>query len=416
MTSNGPKVLGNGIFLIMPYFLALFACLFLAACNDSGSGPVAIPKIPCEDPSVVALAGFTPSAHKHPIKLQGKFDSLSGTKWSHGNMVRDFFGGREIKLVFTLNREMYLVTWPSGEPKVTRMSHGDEGIYGGQGTINSPLFSPDGKRVVFAGTTRGKPAFIQDAMEGDAEGWRVPLDPTRAHITADPHWHSEGGKTWIYFANMAGLVVFADQCAQIPGTTYRKEVIGDTGIGPFEPTGIAGAYRGGLSQDGEWAGTSYATTALFNKQAAVTKVLAGGVQQCNPSMNPYAAGSLRSDYLMILAFGGTPYDLITGGTFVEGLHENIWIYNRNDKIVWRAARPDSTYLRWDKPEWSTDPEFATAVALHLDGEDADLYVVKIGDLSHADEDTLALAQSYLKIAEGGFNSDVYSHLWVAPKE
>jgi hypothetical protein len=140
-----------------------------------------------------------------------------------------------------------------------------------------------------------------------------------------------------------------------------------------------------------------------------------GVQQCNPSMNPYEPGSTHSDYMMILGFGGTDYRLVDGKTFVEGLHQNLWIYNRNDKIVWRAVRPDSSvYMRWDKPEWSTHPQYATAVAIHLDGEVGDMYVVKIGDLANATEDTLALAQGYLKIGEGGFNSDVYSHLWVAP--
>lgn len=387
----------------------------LTGCQDQGSAPVTMPPVVCDDPDSVVLSGFTPTAHNQPLRLRGALDTLAGVKWADGDSVKAFFGGREMKLVFTLHQNMYMVTYAGGTPTVTRLSHGDEGIFGGQGAINSPLFSPDGKRITYAGTPRGKPAFIQEALVGAAEGWRVPLDPFRVHVTSDPHWHTQGGKTWIYFSTLANLLQYDDQCQRIPGDTYRKEIIGDTGIGPFEPTGIPGAYRGGISKDGEWAGTSYATSTLFNLVDKSTRILSDGVQQCNPSMNPFEPGSKHMDYMMILAFGGTTYHLVDGKDFMEGLHENLWIYNHDDKIVWRARRPDTTvYQQWDKPEWSTDPQFATAIAMYPDGETGDLYVVKVGDLANAATDTLAQAQGFLKIGAGGFNSDVFTHLWVDP--
>ncbi len=390
-------------------------CIFcVIACNNPGSGPVYFPPNPCENPSELALPPIAVTTHTHPIRVSGSFITLSGMHWAPVDSVRAFFGGKAVKLVFTLNRQLYLVDYTGTEATVTRISHDDESLTGALGSINSPLFSPDGKKIVYAGTTRGQPAFILDAVPGGQEAWRVPLDP-KAHVTADPHWHSEGGKTWIYFATLAGLVNYSSSCGQINGSTYRVEVLGDTLLGPIDTSGIPGAYRGGLSLDGEWAGTSYATSALYNRMERNTRTLANGEQQCNPSMNPFPIGSFHSDYMMILAFGGVYYRTITGDSITEGLHENLWIYNRNDLIVWQAKRTDETYyLRWDKPEWSTHPQYATAVALQRVSGDGDLFVIRIGDLANATEGALNQAQGYLKIGSGGFTSDSYSHLWVAP--
>jgi hypothetical protein len=411
--SKGCKVSFPSIKSASAQFLAL---LMLAGCQ-SGDGPVAPPDIACVDASVLKLPRFSITKHGHPVRMHGKLAAPAGVTWAKGDSVAAFFGGKPAKLVFVLNHDMYLVAYDAaGQPTITLISHNDEGSDSSTGSINSPLFSPDGNRIVFAGTTLGKPAFIQDVPAGEAEGWRIVVDqntPRRAHVTADPHWHSEGGKTWIYFGTLSGLVRYDDKCDYLDGATYRTEVTGDTTTGPIEVTGIPGAYRGGISKDGKWVGTSYATSALFDMETKKTTVLAGGAQQCNPSMNPYAPGSLHMDYMMILAFGGK-YPTVTGDSVTEGLHQNLWIYNNKNQIVWRANRPDTTkYLRWDKPEWSTHPNFATGVCLpYNDERNGDLIVVKVGDLSNASEDSVRAPQAYLKIGQGNFNSDSYSHLWV----
>lgn len=401
---NIPKVLS-----------AVAAAALFCSCEQQGTGPVTLPDIPCEDPSMLVLPRFSVTPHKHPVQVAGKDTAFTGTVWAKGDSVRSFFGDRDVKLVFTLKKSMFLLTYAGGEAKVTRISHDDEGVNGAVGSINSPLFSPDGKKIVFAGTTRGKPGFILDAVAGSGPAWRVPLDP-KAHVTADPHWYEADGKTFVYFSTLPGLVGYSDKCQQITGATYRIEVLGDTTLDSIGTTGIPGSYRGGLSKDGLWAGTSYSSAALYDIAGGVTHLLAGGEQQCNASMNPFPIGSRHTDYMMTLAFGGKPaYKIIDGTEITEGLHENLWIYNKDDRIVWRAKRPDeAVYLRYDKPEWSTDPGFATAIALRKDNEDGDLYVIKVGDLADAEEGALYEAQGYLKIGEGGFTSDSYSHLWVAP--
>jgi hypothetical protein len=393
----------------------LATVLIISSCQDQGSEPVIPPPLPCENADSLVLPRFSVTRHKLPDTLKGETVTLPGTQWTKGDSVRSFFGDKEVKFVFTLNRQMYLVTYESGDAHVTRISHDDEGVNGALGAINSPLFSPDGKKILFAGTTRGKPAFILDAVAGDADAVRRPIDP-KARVTADPHWRVDSGKTWIYFATLSGLVNYSDNCGQISGSTYRMEVLPDGSLDSIRTTGIPGAYRGGVSKDGMWAGTSYASSAIFDKANKSTVLLADGKQQCNPSMNPYPPGSKNADYMMILAFGGKPaYKMIDGREIEEDLHENLWIYNKGNRVVWQAKRPDPEYyLRYDKPEWSTHPEYATAILLQRETGDGDLFVIRIGDLANAEEGELHQAEDYLKVGSGGFTSDSYSHLWVAP--
>jgi hypothetical protein len=402
---------------------ALALSSFLSACQENGSSPVVVADVPCQDPDSLVLPRFSITRHpKDTLLPPAQPASLPNTAWAPGDSVRAFFTNKDVKLVFTLDRKMYLVTYGaiSGEAEVSRISRGDEGLGMTEGSINSPLFSPDGSKIAFAGTTRGLPGFVLDAAGAGQPARRVLLDQrgtNRTRITADPHWHVEGGRTWIYFASLAGLVNYNDGCGRLPGGTYRVELLPDGSVDTtFRTTGIPGAYRGGISTNGKWVGTSYAPSALYDVDNESTVLLAGGVQQCNPSMNPYPPFAVHTDYMLILAFGGKPaYHLITGDSVVEGQHENLWIYNKDDKIVWRARRPDeNVYLRFDKPEWSTHPDYCTAVALKKGSLDGDLYVIKIGDIMNMPEGPLFEAQGYLKIGSGGFTSDSYSHMWVEP--
>jgi hypothetical protein len=395
--------------------LTLAAVLFLSACTEEGTGPGYIPPAICEDASVLALPRFSVTRHKSDTLVRGVVtDTIPGVKWARGDSVKAFFGGKEARLVFTLDRQMYYVVYRDGEPTVTRISQGDESRAGGEGAINSPLISPDGKWVTFAGTTLGKPAFVQGLAIGDSAVKRTPIDP-KARTTADPHWHVENGKTWIYFSTLPSVVQYNAECGQIAGSTYRVERIDDTTFGEIEITGIAGAYRGGLSRDGRYAGTTYSSTAIFDREIDTTHLILPNRQQCNASMNPFPAGSRNTDLMMVLAFGGSKYPLVTGDSVTEGLHENLWIYNKHNQVVWRAKRPDPNhYVLFDKPEWSTHPQYATATALRRSDEQADLMVVKIGDLADAEIDSVREATGYLKLAEGGFNRDAYTHMWVEP--
>lgn len=412
----------------MKNLLAIAACaagIIGFGCQDQGGEPIAPPVLPCDKPDSIALSRFSVTAHSKDTLLPANAPGLlQNTTWAKGDSVRAFFGGKEAKFVFTLNRKMYLLSYgASGEAELALISHDDESLGATLGSINSPLFSPDGKRIAFAGTTRGKPGFILDAVGVGKRARRVMIDQRgtrRTRVTADPHWVTEGDRTWIYFASLPGLVNYSDNCGQIPGGTYKVEVFPDGAVDTaFRTTGIPGAYRGGVSKDGKWAGTSYATSTLYSVEDSSTLILAGGEQQCNPSMNPYPPGSKHTDYMLILAFGGKPlYKTIDGDSIEEGLHENLWIYNKSNRIVWQAKRPDEKlYERFDKPEWSTHPDYATAILLQREADGrqiGELVAIRIGDLANADEGKLNQAQGYLRVGIGEFTSDSYSHLWVGP--
>ncbi len=388
------------------------AALWLVSCQASGTGPVTLVPPSCADPNELALPRLSRNVHTGTDTLAGKTTTLDGVEWATGAEVQAFFGTKNIKVVFTIHPDMYLLTYETGEAHLTLISHGDESTAGMQGAINSPLFSPDGKLIVYAGGGLGKPAFIQQAVAGEGPALRVVLDP-KAHPTADPHWYVKGDSTFVYFSTLAGLVNYSADCNQISGATYRVPVLDDKTVGPIGVSGIPGSYRGGISKDGNWIGTSYAQSAIYDRANDKIHLIGDDEQQCNPSMNPYPIGSAHMDYMMILAFGGVDYHTIDGSKAFEGLHENLWIYNKDNKIVWQGKRPDEkAYTRYDKPEWSTHPNYATAIALQCETCGGDLFAVKIGDLANAEEGKVNQAQGYLRIGKGHFNSESFSHLWV----
>lgn len=396
-------------------FPALILALGLAACNEgSGSGP---DPVECPDQSVVGAPSAAKTAHA-PKKVVGKdLAALEGVAFAPADSVRAWFGGKEVKAAFVLARRLYLAHWKADAFELVDLTIGDEGYDGGTGNINSPLFSPDGKRLAYGGSL-SKPAmsFVLDLDWPGAGAWRIPL--ASSHDAFDPHFLASNEDTAGYrlvFADDPGPVNWSDRCGQFGGRTYRVSV-GDSAAGTVAATGWPGSFKGGASKDLAWIGTSYGPSALHHPSDSSTLILANYAQQCNPSMNPFPEGSANMDYLMILGFGGTMKTV--GDDITEAIHENLWIYGKEDRIVWRGKLPpDAKYKQWQKPEWSTHPRYATAIALHdYSGTSprGDLYVVDIGDLASADRSTLREAAGHFRLAEGPFSESSFSHLWVGP--
>ena len=371
----------------------------------------------CPDQNVLGKPSETKPAHAARQVTGKPLDSLAGITLASKDSVDAFFAGKKVKLAFILDRRLYLAEWGASGTVLTDLTAGDEGYAGGTGNLNSPLFSPDGAWLTYGGAL-SNPAvsFVRQALSGSSPVWRLPVDASGQNAF-DPHWVIEEGKPWIWFATDPGPVTWSDRCGQMGGSTYRAPLASDSSLGPVEVTGLPGSFKGGLSKDLRWAGTSYGPSALYDRDAKKTLLLAGLVQQCNPSMNPFPAGSRNSDLMMILGFGGTLKTV--AGDVTENVHENLWIYSRGDLIVWRGRRPpDAKYLQWQKPEWSTHPGFATAVALYDFNAGAadkgDLFAVRIGDLAGEGLTGLSEAQGYFKLAEGRFTESSFSHLWVEP--
>lgn len=389
----------------------------LAGCNDdSGSGP---DPAACPDQSVVGAPSSTRTVHV-PKQVAGKeLPSLAGVTFASPDSVQARFGGKEVKAAFVLDRRLYLARWKAGAFQLTDLTFGDEGYAGQSGNLNSPLFSPDGARLAYGGSL-SKPAmsFVLALAEPGSVAWRIPL--AADHDAFDPHFlpSDDTAGYRLVFTDDPGPVNWSDRCGQFGGRTYRVAV-GDSSAGAVEATGWPGSFKGGVSKDMRWIGTSYGPSALHylgDPGPAKTTLLANLVQQCNPSMNPFPPGSVNADYLMILGFGGAMKTV--SGDVTETIHENLWIYGKDDRIVWRGKLPpEAKYRQWQKPEWSTSPRYATAIALHDYSGPAprgDLFVVDLGDLADADRAALREAAGHFKLAEGPFTESSFSHLWVAP--
>lgn len=350
--------------------------------------------------------------------------------------LRTFLGADSFKLAVGVGKKLYLLlpaTDPAAVPRCVRLDRGDEGPSGGAGWPNEPLFSPDGRWVAYAGDFVAQSqtrSFAREAVAGN--GWRIPLVRTGDRAT-NPHWRREGADTWIYVTDIAGIASWNAATKTVSGGTYRARLL-DSSVSSFESATVdgvplPGSFKGGISLDGRWAGTSYQTSVLFETGTRKSYVLNGGVQQCNASMNPFPGGG-NTDYMMILGFGGAQPVPTLDGEVREGQHEHLWIWSKDDKAVWGAALPNTaphassevpgqTYTEWQRPEWSTHPDFATAFAKRRDtpdGEGYDLFLVKLGteggELAAHDRTTMLERGPVLRLATGSFHSSDWSHLWV----
>jgi hypothetical protein len=348
--------------------------------------------------------------------------------------IQKFLGVDSFKLALGTGQRLYL--WlPASDtslpPRSVRLDRGDEGPSGGAGWPDFPLFSPDGHWIAYSGDFIAQSltaSFVREAVPGT--GWRIPLIRT-GDRACNPHWHKEGSDLWIYVTDVSGIATWSAAKDSVSGGTFRARFL-DTTVSDFQRAtvdgvAIPGAFKGGISKDGAWVGTSYQTTVLFGTADAKSRVLNGGVQQCNPSMNPFTSGG-NTDYMMVLGFGGSVPTL--GKPVLEGEHEHLWIWSKDDKAVWGGALPNVaphssseipgvTYTEWQRPNWSTHPDYATALAKRsgtADGLGYDLILVKLGpvggELAAHDRTTMLERGPVLRLATGTFTSSDWSHLWV----
>ncbi len=404
--------------VLIPAFSALLAIFLLTACNEDSSPEDPGPLCPDQDVLPEPEPGSKLPAHA-PERVSGaRIDSVPGVRFVPGDSVAAHFGGKRVKLAFVLDYRLYLAEWEGGELTLSDLTNGDEGFDGAAGNLNSPLFSPDGEWLAYGGSLARSSAmaFVRQAVSGDAEAWRLPVDVS-GRYAFDPHFVVDGDTSWVYYATSPGPDLWNDRCGQMGGATLRVPLLSDSALGAPQATGLPGAFKGGLSKDLRWAGTSYGPSALYDRDAERPYLLANLVQQCNPSMNPFPAGSPNADYLMVLGFGGKIRTV--GGDVTENIHENLWIYGMEDRAVWRGRLPpDAKYEQWQKPEWSAHPGYATGIALYdmRDGRyrSGDLYAVRIGDLASRGRESLAEAEGHVLLAEGGLNESSFSHLWIEP--
>jgi hypothetical protein len=391
--------------MLKPHGILLLLLGGLIGCNDQTPCPQWSPS--CRD------ASRAPSA--------------SALQYASTGEIRDLLGKADFKVTFTYQSHLYLLTPGATDavaPVVKQVDQGNEGQGGSVGDPASPALSPDGSWLAFAGDYKSQGNTRTFVVKAE-----TPLQP-RLMVARDtgkfcePRWHAEGNTLWLYGANRLQSNAWNPD-STVDGATFRAALRGSSldsfGLATVAGRAVPGAFKGGITINGHWAVTSYGKTVLWNTTDNSRTLLNDGEQQCNPSMNPYDSSALHGDYFMILGFGGQKPVPAIGGDVIEGQHEHLWIWNRANKAVWKADLP-SGHSEWQRPRWSTHPDFATALAKRSgsnEGFGYDLYLVKISDnadLANASEASLQSAKKTLRLAwdnDAGFESRDWSHMWVA---
>ncbi|HNY29918.1 MAG TPA: hypothetical protein PKO15_03435 [Fibrobacteria bacterium] len=412
--------------------------LALQGCNE----PCPPYRPNCADGAASPMQSAPAAFESAPSKRSAVQEIPEGISWTTSTeSLQKFLGTDSFKIALATGKRLYLLLPDpdkSKTPRSIRMDFGDEGPNGYPGRPNEPLFSPDGRWLAYIGIfSKGRTdSYVREAVAG--LGWRIPLTRDQSGslpTTAHPHWSTNGKETWIYAVDVPLETSWNQSTKSVNGFTWRTRFL-DSAIGPWEVAAIdgksvPGAFKGGVSRDQKWVVTSYLQTVLWEASSGNASLLNGGDQQCNPSINPFASGS-NTDFFMILGFGGSkPVPTVTGSV-LEGQHEHLWIWSKEDKAVWGAALPNVaphpsdevpglSYYEWQRPEWSTHPDFATAFAKRTgtdDGVGYDLFIVKLGqsggELANHDRTTLLERGPVLRVATGSIISSDWSHLWVKP--
>ncbi len=242
----------------------------------------------------------------------------------------------------------------------------------------APLFSPDGRHVVYNTTFHASDMFV------------MPLDtaePVPVGTGAHPHWWDdpESGESFVVYRTENGVYTGFP-----PGRTMRRK-LGPDNLPVGEPEVICPyGFGGGISPDGRYLATGYThpivadlKTGEYFHPLGERQLPDQENQTCDISVAP--DGSRRTMHLRITLTGAGRHDFI-GVTDFEG----------SDYV--KIRKPDWTE-EWQTPEWSTHGDFCTASGTNPD-QTYDLYVVRLSD------------RAILRLTwDGGYG---HAHLWVGP--
>jgi len=305
--------------------------------------------------------------------------AISGLGVSLDHLL-DFFGDRRGVLVWVnAGGQIEMLDFRGDDPSVVTLVSSPDSV--------NPIISPDGTRLVYSqGMPNGPKQVLVRTLD--------PQDPSQLVGIGDiGYWHVDsGGDEHIVYCDWS---VKTENGAD--GESHSQKLV--TGSTDLDGSAVVihdRAMDAGPNADLTWLGqvynnlwaydlansVDYPTSSFFLQDGA-----AADHQTCNGSMAP--DGSARLMALVI------PHDWIrvysydsTGDRFNETSR-----YNLPDGMV-----------EWEFPEWSSDPDFFSAVLMASDYRKR-LFVVKAA----AGE----LVPERVEITDDTANV-TYSHLWLAP--
>jgi hypothetical protein len=288
--------------------------------------------------------------------------------------LRDFLGGKNGVLAWVDGGgRINILDFRGAGPQVTLLSEEMDCV--------NPIISPDGTRVVYSrGPANGpKTIYLRSISGGDA---------VRVAVGDVGYFNGES-------------IVYCDWSEKdqngADGKTWRQALVAGTTDLDGDPVEIcAKAMAAGPNADATWLGQVYANLGAYNAATSTeypteSFFLIGGAvadhQTCNGSMAPDQSARLMClviphDYVRIFSYESA------GDTFQE-----------TSRFLLPAGMAE-----WEFPEWSTQPDYFTAVLRAADLKNR-LFVVKVAEGE--------LVPEVLELTDEG--GDVsYSHLYVEP--
>jgi len=292
--------------------------------------------------------------------------------------IKEFLGGKSGVLVWVdAAGRIQSLDFRGADPRVTTL--------GEQMDCLNPIISPDGTRVIYSqGPANGpKTIFVRNLSGGD---------PTRVGVGDIGYFSFTGGEEHIVFCDWSDK----DQNGA-GGKTWRQKLVTGTIDPDGDPVELCDrAMDAGPNQDTSWLGQVYGNLIAYDVAASteyptekffLQDASPADHQTCNGSMAPDSTGRL-----MCLVI---PHDFIRIFTWDSGTDAFL--------ETSRFTLP-SGMAEWEFPEWSTHPDYFTAVLRASDLKNR-LFLAKVST-GETVPDLLELTD------EGGDVS--YSHLFVEP--
>jgi hypothetical protein len=377
-------------------FIAVLSCLWLtASCNSDFN--------------------YTPKQFVAPTLSVPLINSDS---------IRNFLGApsNSFKLAFTnaSDQALYIVDFSQNEvdpttgeqhPSVVKLPR-DPARPGWN--FDSPLLSPDGKLVTYylrSGATQQAP-YVQD-VSGATAAISV------ASVGTDPHfWVDSTGELFIIYSDKNLTQI--NMLSSLSGSsTFQQKIDPSTGALIGSRTVLFNKpFNGGLSKNGRYLCTGYADGAFYdfvdNKLSYVyhknSYLDSGGLQICNPSINPTTDTAHQSEMLFLPFNGVPPISYAPGWAQLPliGMHEYLFIADKTNTALWYLKMP-AGYFEWQCPEWTNDSNFVVAIAKITEpvtDDRYDCFLIKRSD------------NKILKLTNSDFKMDVTStpSLWISRQE
>jgi|WetSurMetagenome_2_1015567.scaffolds.fasta_scaffold00025_24 hypothetical protein len=234
-----------------------------------------------------------------------------------------------------------------------------------------PNVSPDGKFVTYHchGTAQQCAVYIQ-RLDSTADPIKIDEPGGEPHFYKDPQ-----GKLFVTYANtieflnsaITSYTSYATFMKQVDTATGQPAVKRDT-IAPYP-------FYGGLSKDGRYLCTAYKNAYMYDLSNSSLLPINPGNQTCNPSIS---SDSIKTDQMMFLNIAGPQ----TMNNFTEsvGEHKYVFVADKDNNMVYNFNLNtvlDASKGEWQRPRWSSNPGYFSALAQDGSGDNYDIYLVDI---------------------------------------